>query len=246
MLNVALDHLPAEAELVAWIDCDVVFKDEIWPRMAGKVLENVPITQLYRDFYDLPVDVDPASFIPPDGRSRNRSLASVLFDGLHIDDKNLTRPARGKSGALHGLAWAARTEEIKACRFYDYCPIGSGDWAMTHAILGRPDMVEEFMFMNAMERPHYRRWAGSVREVMGSEIGFIDTTIFHLWHGDVANRRYRIRHEEFSQFNFDPEVDIALVDIGNSSASAWRWNSDKPEMHDYLREYFASRKEDGA
>ena len=44
--------------------------------------------------------------------------------------------------------------------------------------------------------------------------------------------------EVFGEEGFRP--DIALDDVG-----VWRWNSDKPAMHAYVRDYFAARKEDG-
>ena len=41
-------------------------------------------------------------------------------------------------------------------------------------------------------------------------------------------------------FQFDPYEDIVLTEQG-----VWRWATDKPEMHAYLRENFALRREDG-
>jgi hypothetical protein len=46
--------------------------------------------------------------------------------------------------------------------------------------------------------------------------------------------------EELSRFDFDPFHDVALDPSG-----CWRWNDNKPEMHQYVRGYFESRKEDG-
>ena len=34
LLNIALDHLPAECEAVAWLDCDVLFSRADWPEAA--------------------------------------------------------------------------------------------------------------------------------------------------------------------------------------------------------------------
>jgi hypothetical protein len=48
------------------------------------------------------------------------------------------------------------------------------------------------------------------------------------------------RHQGLSRFQFDPSVDIAFGKNG-----AWRWTSDKPDMHDFVRNRFASRREDG-
>ena len=64
--------------------------------------------------------------------------------------------------------------------------------------------------------------------------------MFHLWHGSLRNRAYKNRHEGLRQFDFDPSRDIALDDNGT-----WRWASDKPEMHAFVRDYLMSRREDG-
>jgi hypothetical protein len=41
-------------------------------------------------------------------------------------------------------------------------------------------------------------------------------------------------------YDFDPAADIAV-----DSSGCWRWNSDKPAMHEFVRGYFATRYEDG-
>jgi len=55
----------------------------------------------------------------------------------------------------------------------------------------------------------------------------------------MARRKHRQRYREFARFNFDPDTDLALDENG-----AWRWNSSKPEMHQFIRDYFAGRQED--
>jgi hypothetical protein len=55
---------------------------------------------------------------------------------------------------------------------------------------------------------------------------------------------YRRRRENYRVFRerlgVDPSRDIAIGDSG-----AWVWSSDKPEMHAYVRDYFAGRREAG-
>jgi hypothetical protein len=48
------------------------------------------------------------------------------------------------------------------------------------------------------------------------------------------------RHGILTRFEFDPSQDVVIDDSG-----CWRWNTDKPQMHARVREYFASRQEDG-
>ena len=88
---------------------------------------------------------------------------------------------------------------------------------------------------------HYLAWARRFRDDVGGHIVPLDGDIFHLWHGALGRRGTSARHRELSRFGYDPFSDLALTPEG-----PWRWNSDKPAMHAYLRSYFASRQEDGA
>ena len=71
-------------------------------------------------------------------------------------------------------------------------------------------------------------------------MSYIPGRLFHLWHGELRNRRYGQRHRARELLDFDPGADIA-IDRGG----CWRWNSDKPDLHEYVRNYFAQRREDG-
>jgi hypothetical protein len=87
---------------------------------------------------------------------------------------------------------------------------------------------------------HYLDWAGPVRDAVAGQVGFLDAEILHLWHGDARNRQYHERYQTLSEFDFDP-----FVDIGPDAAGCWRWSSNKPEMHAWVRSYFDFRREDG-
>ena len=61
-----------------------------------------------------------------------------------------------------------------------------------------------------------------------------------LWHGDLRHRRYGDRYRVREFLDFDPSADIAIDDSG-----CWRWSSDKPDLHEYVYNYFDQRREDG-
>jgi hypothetical protein len=73
-----------------------------------------------------------------------------------------------------------------------------------------------------------------------ADLGCCPGTIFHLWHGDLRDRNYRERRVRFAESDFDPYADIAC-----DADSLWRWSSDKPRMHRFVRDYFDTRFEDG-
>ena len=110
---------------------------------------------------------------------------------------------------------------------------------MAAAALGCFEAAEQVILMNPAQRKDYRAWAEPFHENVGERVGCLDQKLYHLWHGDLRDRRYRERHEGLRRFDFDPEKDLALSESG-----CWRWASHKPEMHRYVNDYFASRRED--
>jgi hypothetical protein len=62
--------------------------------------------------------------------------------------------------------------------------------------------------------------------------------VFHLWHGELKDRRYDARMDYLA--DFDPFTDIA-ADAGG----AWRWSSNKQALHATVERYFHERDEDG-
>ena len=113
--------------------------------------------------------------------------------------------------------------------------------AVSHSICRRCfDELVNRHYMNSRQRDRYIAWARPFFESVQAEVGYLDGEIFHLWHGTDQHRSTRARHEGLQRFDFDPLADIA-IDVNGS----WRWNTDKHEMHDYVRAYFHSRREDG-
>ena len=111
---------------------------------------------------------------------------------------------------------------------------------MVNAALGRPEDAIDYLQMNPSWKEHYLAWAAAHFRAVQGRIGCLDGGLVHLWHGDLTRRRDLERHREFREFVFDPGRDITV-----GSPGCWRWNSDKPEMHSYVKRYFESRGEDG-
>jgi hypothetical protein len=94
--------------------------------------------------------------------------------------------------------------------------------------------------MNSSQAKHYLNWSKKWSRVIKGRIGVVEGRIRHLWHGHLEDRGYGSRYVSLPQFDFDPYTDIVV-----GANSCWYWNSDKPELHEYIRKYFESRKEDG-
>jgi hypothetical protein len=124
--------------------------------------------------------------------------------------------------------------------FFDACILGGGDRAMNCAANHCFDEIMKRHYWNMRQQDRYIAWAEPFYEAVRAEIGYLGGDIFHLWHGDVRKRGTRTRHEGLQRFQFDPFTDIAV-----DTNRCWRWNTQKQDMHDYIRDYFSSRREDG-
>jgi hypothetical protein len=233
LLNVALRHLPDECEHVAWLDCDMVFESQNWAAATVEVLREYPLCQPFRALHHLNPDVP----IRKEFTYRsNRSLGYGLSEGL----KPRVESSGDSSGLKRGNAWAATRELLERTGFYDCGILGGGDGFMSFAALGRQEEVIRNNNCSPAHAEQYRAWAWRFYDEVRGRIGYTDTEVFHLWHGDLRDRRYDQRHCILRDFDFDPLADIALDEQG-----CWRWNSPKYGMHQSIREYFYERNEDG-
>jgi hypothetical protein len=239
LLNLALASLPADCDYVAWIDCDVVFLNPDWRAQAVAALREFTLIQLFGERCNL----EPGARPDPDAGPCDflcESVARKIVMGT-VEPADLYKasiPLLRKSTA--GLAWAMRHDVLEAHGFYDVCILGSGDRAILCAALGRFDYGIDAVGMGGRQIEHYLAWARPFYNTVRGEIGYIEGRVCHLWHGDLMNRRYSLRHEGLAPFGFDPFTDIVIDPKG-----CWRWKGNKTEMHDYVRGYFESRKEDG-
>jgi hypothetical protein len=239
LCNVALRHLPDECDAVAWLDCDHLFEDDRWPERARDALEQFALVQLFSRHYNL---------APRAGHDSSQwsTLDSPRFGaGCEIAAGRTSVADPGACGPLpnrhskSGVAWAARRALIEKHRFYDPCIVGGGDWALVCAAMGKFDYATEIMMMNERQTEHYRSWADGFSAEVRTSVGCIEGSAFHLWHGERKDRKATQRHRDLQRFGFDPFKDVALHPDGY-----WCWNTNKPELHEYVRSYFDSRNED--
>ncbi len=241
LFNIALEHVPPEIELVANLDSDICLsRPDVW-RETGRALQRCPIVQPFSHVYYLP-QRHPVDFVsmretltPCPGFGWLRQQGRLALD---LCNPTWTNPSDAPP-VTYGLAWAFRRELFAERGFYDAWVVGGG--TRVHFFAAHAHAEEAgaaFTFHPAMHK-HYRGWAHDFHSEVRGRWSFVPGEIAHLWHGNMARRKHRRRYVEFAEFQFDPYEDLALDEHG-----AWRWNSEKPAMHQYIREYIAGRKED--
>jgi hypothetical protein len=236
LLNLALRALPTACRIVMWVDCDIIFESDDWLEPTIRLLDRFMLVQPFSYVHRMP-----RAWVPGDDQAGEwqslQSLAFAVASGLP-PAAALNYRTEGKP-RTPGYAWAARREFLDKHGFYDGCIVGGGDRAMACAAYGHFEITLQRQHLVGRAETHYLNWAKPYRDDVDGKISVVEGNIFHLWHGAFDNRRYRDRYTELGRFQFDPFEDIALDDNG-----CWRWNSNKPELHKYVYQHFASRKDD--
>jgi hypothetical protein len=239
LLNIALSHLPTECEHVAWLDCDLIFDRPGWSETGCRLLENYPLIQLFGEALHLPAYSPDADLTLEVWRREQYIYREACLAGQHLKGEAvLAIPSRGKTqgtgacagtqrisdAGAPGMAWAARREHLETCGFYDACVLGGGDSAMALAALGERGLAQLRLRMSSPHRRHYMNWASAFYQAMRGGISYLPGRVYHLWHGDFADRQYRERFSILETMDFDPCRDLRLSDQGS-----WEWGAATPE-----------------
>lgn len=251
LLNLAIQALPDECEAVAWLDCDILFDCESWARLAMERLDRYTMLHAFNRIYDVPKGREGDWF-----RFRNENLVThssieawvegtldesgLLGSGSDFNNGRSRQTREGVAIGTGGIGWVARREFIEQQTLYDGCVVGGGDGVLAQAVFGLARHQVAAKSMSPPYAKHYLDWAEGFHGALGNDFSYVKADAFHLWHGGLEDRKYTERHQEFAAFDFDPYHDIEI-----STDGCWKWSSDIPKMHRYVREFFLDRKEDG-
>jgi hypothetical protein len=113
-------------------------------------------------------------------------------------------------------------------------PLWLATWYLARPrIMPAPELDEHFF-------AHYLKWAQPFATDVHGQIGYAPGLALHLWHGNPVNRQYDSRNAIFKRYDFDPTSDLRL-----NAQGLWEWASEKPALHQAVRDYFQARREDG-
>lgn len=226
LMNIGLSRLPADAKYVAWIDADVTFNRPDWAEETIMQLHHYDLVQMFSEYTDL----------GPEYQTLGTDVGFVK--AWKEDQTIIDKDYNGLKGAT-GLAWAARRETLnKIGGLLDWCVIGSGDWHMAYCLMGKGVEIAESWF-SAGYRNLLEKYQRNCNLYIKGNIGYVNTSALHYWHGPKSNRGYNWRWKIIREHNFDPVLDLTYDTQGVLVVT-----EEKHEMLYKLREYFQSRKED--
>ncbi len=228
MINLGVRHLlPSDWKYLAWIDCDVFFRDPQWAQETLHQLQHYSVVQPWSDCLDL-------------GHHGNILQHFQSFGYMH-QLRTPKKPNHEKpyKYAHTGFAWACtRTfwENVKG--LLDFCILGSGDHHLAWALIG-----EVMSTVPNKLAPSYARrcieWQNNAVRITHKEVGYVMGRIEHKWHGSKTKRYYKDRWNILFSNNFDPDKDLAYDSQGLIHVIG------KPKLVHEIHKYNLSRQEDG-
>lgn len=228
MINLAVQHLPADWEYMAWIDADIEFQRKDWVEQTIKQLQHYDIVQLFSDAIDM----------GPNGETFDTHKGFCYQwqrHQLNVDQKN--NPY--KKFWHTGYAFAIRKDMYNALGGLIEFPIlGAADHHMCKAWIGK---IDESYPHNI--HPNYKMLCDNYQKRcerhLKQNISYVPGTILHHWHGKKADRKYHERWQILIKNDFDP-----LMDIKKDCNNLWVLEGNKPQFRNDLRNYFRVRNED--
>lgn len=238
LINLGVRHLPPEARYIAWVDCDVRFLRDNWVGSTIHALQHYAFLQMFSHA----VDLDPHSEMLRTRSRHQESFGSAYLSGKPLPTGDYYYPS-ARQGVWSGLAWACRRDAWNAVGgLIDAAAHGGGDWHTAFALIGR---AKDGMRNDLHE--NYRRrvllWEERAERFVRRNVGVLEGTVVHYWHGKKEDRRYKERHKLLADLRFDPDRDLSydaqgvlqLVDHGDERSI---------RLRDALREHAALRNED--
>jgi len=224
LLNLGIARLPDSAKYIAWVDADITFRRNDWAAATVDALQFYDVVQPWSDCYDL----------GPDGEhvQLHRSFCRQWRDGKPIGKPYCTF-------AHPGYAWAATRQALEWLGgLVDTAALGAADHHMALALIGRVQDSMPGHLGDPYRRPLHA-WQQRAQHHITGNIGVVDGTIEHGWHGQKKLRRYVERWDVLASHGFDPERDLLRNTHGVLELAG-----NKPAMRRAMAAYFRQRDED--
>lgn len=267
-INVGAQHLPHNWKQVCWLDSDVHFLRPNWVGECIHKLQHYSFLQMFSHARDLAPNYE---MLPEDyphangmgfvtawqrGHLKTSLTPEILSDlkTIGTDLEKLKRdflklqqdlgddPYPGRR-IFPGLAWACTREAWEAVGgLFDAAIWGGGDWHMAHALIEKT----EGMMRNDLHRNYKKlvnQWYQRCRTDIRRNVGVMEGSILHHWHGKKVGRGYNTKHEILAKFGFDP-----LRHLKRDSSGLWQLHDDRStafvQIRDMMRTVAAERNED--
>jgi len=226
LLNLLIERLPKEIDSVGWFDADIIFSCNNLKEQCIESLSYFPVIQ--------PWSI--CNFLNKDS-STNRIFKSMAYYNFENNFKEVNQRKNHP-----GYAWCIRRDELEKINgFYDTMICGNGDTFMAMGFYGHlnyPFLKQEKITYAATG--HFTKWWDICSKIINKEVGYLNITIKHLYHGTHENRRYWERVKCLFENGFDPNLHLELADN-----KTFKYSNKAPTIvKNYIKDLLLGRKDD--
>jgi predicted glycosyltransferase involved in capsule biosynthesis len=249
LLNLVIKQLPPNCKYVFWLDADVLLTNKNWIVEAVEVLKTHTICQPFSLAVRLEKDeIEPnfnvqGSKLLVDFPNSNAPQQTRLWRSFAYNYKNNKRLTESLMFDIHGhtgFAWGARREILDQIPLYDKAIVGTADHIIAHAAVAQiPHNCLEKAFTDRQELDNIYDWSRRFNQLTQNKLGFIESELWHLWHGELQNRQYLQRTQQFSKVRFNPHKDLVKNKDG-----LYEIPEERKDVQNWMNDYFESRRED--
>lgn len=235
LINIAVEHLPADCDKVLTIDCDLKYQELpmgqhtqkplfTFEGMADRYLNAFGYCQAFSSLHYL--DINDLVHKTING------IAYAIHKSDNIND--ILADYDNQRGPVSGGAWAFRREFLKENPLYEHCILGGGDAAFAWNAYGWHHLFERKIFTNPTLHLDFLKWVDHCKQL--GHPGYFPLEIFHIWHGPLDKRNYHDRHKLYN--DFDPVADLIKKP---GKPLTWSDNARTKQLPERVKAYFESR-----
>ncbi len=231
LLNIATQFLPDDWEYVAYIDADIRFVREDWVNETLQLLQHYDVVQMFGLAQDLGPNMEVIK--------THKGFVKAYYDN-DMTAKCSDGYGYSKYFGHPGFTIAARRSALDNLGgLIDFGILGAGDNHFWHSMVGEVDKTIPGSLLNTGYGRELLEYQGRADKFIKRNVGYMQGTLMHMWHGKKVNRRYQSRWKILLDNNFDPDTDIY-----KDTQGLYRLAGNKPRLRDEIRQYFAQRNED--
>ncbi len=211
---------------MSWIDTDLIFTNENWAEETLSKLQTYDVLQLFTHCIDLGPNNETMQV--------HKGLAYQYCRGVPPPKKLTYGPF------FHpGYSWVITRKAFDAIGgLIDWAILGSADSHMAMAFIGRAHLTLSEN-LNADYKRFVLKFQERCEKNIKRNLGYVNGTILHEWHGSKRNRFYKERWKILIDNDYSP-----LEDLKRDAHGLWQLEDTKFKLRDDIRNYFRSRNED--
>lgn len=237
LINLAIQRLPEDWNYVSWCDSDITFSRPDWVGETLHQLQHYDFVQMWSKGYDLSPNYETLK--------EHRGFVYCYKNGIPNRNKRMRLPYYHDDGAdgtyWHpGFAWASKKDALnKVGGLVDFTVLGGGDMFMAYALVGQLNNRNMPWSLGATGVRWLYEWQNRAEKYIKRNIGYVEGTVLHYWHGKKVDRKYNDRGQILSKAKFNPELDLKRDWQG-----LYQLTDRSIELRDGIRQYFRNRNED--